>query len=65
MYIKVLYNIKNNQNNKKGVECGCKGLDLTQNHLKLEKKIRKKKKVKQLCLKRDLNPRPSDYRSCS
>ena len=35
---KVLYNIMNNQNNKKGGECTCRGLDWTQNHLKLEKK---------------------------
>ena len=50
MYIKVLYNIKNNQNNKKGGgggrECGCRGLDLTisvgEKDNKEEKKWRKK-----------------------
>ena len=27
-------------------ECRCRGLDLTQNHLKMEKKTKKKKKVR-------------------
>ena len=33
---------------KRGGECGCRGLDLTQNHLKLEKKTKKRKKVKKI-----------------
>ena len=43
---------------KRGGGCGCRGLDLTQNHLKLEKKSKKKrrKKWKKLCLEGDLNP---------
>ena len=43
------------------------GLDLTQNHLKMEKKTKKeeKKRKKKLCSERDLNPRPSDYKSCT
>ena len=40
------------------------GLDLTQNHLKLDKKTKKKKNIEnKLCSERDLNPRLSDYRS--
>ena len=48
-------------------ECRCRGLDLTQNHLKIEKKTKKKKKSgeKNLWSERDLNPRPSDYKSCT
>ena len=38
---------------------GAGRLDLTQNHLKLEKKDKK------MCPERDSNPRPSDYRSCT
>ena len=47
-----------------------RGLDLTQNHFKLEKKTKKKRKKekkkseKKMCSERDLNPPPSDYRSC-
>ena len=41
----------------------CRGLDLTKNHLKMEKKTKKEeeKRKKNLCSERDLNPRPSDY----
>ena len=48
-------------------ECRCRGLDLTQNHLKMEKKTKKeeKKRKKKLCSERDMNPRPSDYKSCT
>ena len=53
MYIKVFYNIKYSRNNKTG-GIRCRRLDLTQNHHKLEKKTKKKKKVEQkLCLERD------------
>ena len=47
-------------------ECRCRGLDLSQNHLKLEKKTKKeeeKNEIKKLWSEQDLNPRPSDYRS--
>ena len=52
---------------KKRGERGCRGLDLTQNHFKLEKKKKKeeKKSGEKLCSERDLNPRPSDYRYCT
>ena len=48
-------------------ECRCRGLDLTKNHLKMEKKTKKeeKKRKKKLCSERDLNRRPSDYKSCT
>ena len=49
-------------------ECRCRGLDLIENHLKMEKKTkkrRKKREEKNLCSQRDLNPRPSDYKSCT
>ena len=67
MSIKVLYNIRNNQNYKKGGSVGAGGLDLTKNHLKMKKKTKKKKKreKKNLCSEQDLNPRPSDYKSCT
>ena len=42
MYIKVSYNIKNNKNNKKG-DVRVQGARFDQNHLKLEKKTKKKK----------------------
>ena len=65
MLIKVLYNIRNKKIIKRG-ECRCRGVDLTKNHLKMEKKTRKEeKKRKTLCSERDLNPRPSDYKSCT
>ena len=43
------------------------GLDLTQNHLKLEKKTldEEKKFLKKLSSEQDLNPRPSNYRCCT
>ena len=46
---------------------GAGGLDLTKNHLKMKKKTKKeeKKRKKNLCSERDLNPRPSDYKSCT
>ena len=52
---------------KRGGECRCRGVDLTQNHLKMEKKTKKEEKTekKNLCSERDLNPRPSDYKSCT
>ena len=34
---------------KRGGGCKCKGLDWTQNHLKLEKKTKKKKKSEKNC----------------
>ena len=49
-------------------KCRCRGLDLTQNHLKMEKKTKKRRKTKRkknLCSELDLNPRPSDYKSCT
>ena len=48
-------------------ECRCRGLYLTKNHLKMEKKTKKeeKKRKNKLCSERDLNPRPSDYKSCT
>ena len=50
MYIKVMYNIKNNQN----VEV-----------VEKDKKRRKKSEKKIVCSEHDLNPIPSDYRSCT
>ena len=52
---------------KRGGGCRCRGLDLTKNHLKMEKKTKKeeKKKKKNLGSERDLNTRPSDYKSCT
>ena len=48
-------------------ECRCRGVNLTQNQLKMEKKTKKEeeKRKKKLCSERDLNPRPSDYKSCA
>ena len=43
MFIKVLYNIRIIKIIKRG-ECRCRGLDLTQNHLKMEKKTKKEEK---------------------
>ena len=43
---------------------GAGGLDLTQNPSQVGEKDKKSEK-KKLCSERDLNPRPSDYRSCT
>ena len=41
------------------------GLDLTQNHLKLEKRTKKKKKsILKNVFGAECDPRPSDYKSC-
>ena len=43
------------------------GVDLTKNHLKMKKKTKKeeKREEKNVCSEQDLNPRPSDYKSCT
>ena len=65
MYIKVLYNIKNNLNNKRGVVV--QGARFDQKPIPSWRKKTKKgrKKEKKLRSERDLNPRPSDHRSCT
>ena len=66
MYIKVLSNIKNNQNNKKGgVWVQGSRFDPIPSQVGEKDKKRKKKSKKKMCSERDLNPRPSDHKSCT
>ena len=66
MSIKELYSI-NNKNNKKG-DCGGRGgarFDPKPCHVGEKDKKEKEKYKKKLCSARDLNLRPSGYKSCT